>query len=129
MNLRSLPIGFRIDRWIADEYPEFRELQASSIGLQQQQNMNLLSHRLGKLTIPTTLMGPIAAYALFADRLLENVQYAVPFEAAGALAQGQSLLKIWDDVPSGALHDRELVDAWAAECGLTGWYRWIPYTP
>lgn len=34
MNLRSLPIGMRIDRWIATEYPELKELQLTSIGLQ-----------------------------------------------------------------------------------------------
>lgn len=129
MNLRSLPIGMRIDSWIAAEYPELKELQASSIALQQQQNMNLLSHRIGKLTIPTTLMGPVAAYALFADRLSGSEGFAIPFEAAGVLAQGETLLRIWDELPFDATHDCELVDAWAAKCSLNGWYRWIPYHP
>ena len=129
MNLRSLPIGMRIDAWIAAEYPELKELQAFSIALQQQQNMNLLQHHLGKLTIPTTLMGPIAAYALFADRLSGSKGFVIPFEAVGVLAQGQSLLRAWDELPSDPVYDCELVDAWAAECGLTDWYRWIPYRP
>lgn len=129
MNLRSLPVGMRVDSWIAAEYPNLKELQASSIALQQQQNMDLLSHHLGKLTIPTTLMGPLAAYALFADRLSGSDGFAIPFEAAGVQAQGQALLRAWDELPSDATHDCELVDAWATECGLTGWYRWIPYCP
>ena len=129
MNLRSMPIGMRIDTWIAAEYPDLKELQASSIALQQQQNLHLLSHHIGKLTIPTTLMGPIAAYALFADRLSDGGDFAIPFEAAGVIAQGKTLLRIWDELPSAAAHDCELVNAWAAECGQTGWYNWIPHHP
>jgi hypothetical protein len=129
MNLRSLPIGMRIDTWIASEYPELRELQLSSLALQQQQNVDLLSNKLGRLTIPTTLMGAIAAYARFADRLAGTQTYAIPFEAVGALTQGDALLQIWDAVPADAQHDRELVDAWAETCGMAGWFHWIPYRP
>jgi hypothetical protein len=129
MNLRSLPIGMRIDRWIAAEHPELKELQAASIALQQQQNMGILSHRVGKLTVPTTLMGPIAAYAIFADRLAGSKGFAIPFEAAGLLAQGQELIDIWDEIPADAAHDYELVDRWAVSSSLNGWYKWIPYQP
>lgn len=129
MNLRSLPIGMRIDQWIASECPDLRELQASSIALQQQQNVDLLSFRRGKLTIPTPLMGSIAAYALFADRLTGQGVYAIPYGAAGVLAQGEQLLKLWDAMPSDPQHDCELVDRWAEAQGLADWYTWIPYHP
>lgn len=129
MNLRSLPIGMRIDRWIAEEYPELREQQLASIALQQQQNVDLLSFRRGKLTIPTPLMGSIAAYALFADHLTGDGTYAIPYGAAGVLPQGEQLLAIWDEVPMGAQNDCELVDRWADASGLSGWFTWIPYRP
>lgn len=129
MNLRSLPIGMRIDQWIAADYPELRDEQQASIALQQQQNVNLLSFSRGKLTVPTTLMGSIAAYALFADRLFGNGTYAVPYGAAGVLSQGEQLLSVWDEVPMDPQHDRVLVDCWASACGLGGWYSWIPYRP
>lgn len=127
LNLRSLPIGMRIDTDIAANYPELRELQRASLALQQQQNMDLLAYRRGKLTIPTPLMGAIAAYALFADRLLGTELYAIPFQAAGVLDQGRELMRIWDRIAADSSHDRELVDAWAAACGMTGWFHWIPY--
>lgn len=129
MNLRSLPIGMRIDQWIATECTDLKELQYASIAQQQEQNAQLLSFHRGKLTIPTTLMGSIAAYALFADRLTGQGTYAIPFGAAGVLQQGQELLQIWDELPADALHDRELVDRWAQAQGLANWYRWIPYQP
>jgi hypothetical protein len=129
MNLRSLPVGMRIDQWIATEYPELAELQRDSIALQQQQNMELLSFKHGRLTIPTTLMGPIAAYALFADRLVDGGTFSVPFSAAGALGQGEELLRIWDSTPTDATQDCALIDQWAAASGLSGWYAWTPYRP
>ena len=129
MNLRSLPIGMRIDRWIGTEYPELKELQLASVGLQQQQNVDLLSYRLGKLTIPTPLMGAIAAHALFADRMTVGGTFTIPYEAAGVMAQGQELLSVWDELPADPKHDRRLVDSWAAKIGMSNWYTWIPYRP
>lgn len=129
LNLRSLPIGMRIDRWISTEYPELKELQKVGIAVQQQQNMEVLAYKLGKLTVPTTLLGANAAYALFADRLLGSESYAVPYQAMGLANHGQELLRIWDDTPTKAANDCELVNQWAAASGMAGWYDWIPYCP
>ena len=129
LNLRSYAIGMRIDQWLADEHPELRVLQAAGMDSLQQENVRLLSKRMGKMSIPVPLLGPVAAYALFADRLLDKTAYAIPYRAAGVLDLGAELLAILDKVPPGAAHDRELVDAWAATIGMTGWYAWIPYKP
>lgn len=129
MNLRSLPIGMRIDQWIATEYPELKELQASGTAVQQQQSMDVMAFKVGKLTVPTTLLGTLAAYALFADRLAGSETYAIPFAATGLLEHGRELLRIWDELPHDAAYDCELVDQWAKGSGLTDWYKWIPYKP
>jgi len=129
MNLRSLPIGMRIDCWIATEYPELNELQRASIALQQQQNVDLLSYKLGKLTIPTPLMGAIAAYAVFADRMTDCGTFAIPYEAAGLQGQGRELMRLWGELPADAENDCQLIDTWAAKVGMSNWYTWIPYRP
>jgi hypothetical protein len=108
MNLRSLPIGMRVDRWIATEFPELKELQKSGIAVQQQQNMDVLAYRLGKLTVPTPLLGPNAAYALFADRMLGVESFCIPYQAIGLLSHGRELMRIWDDTSSAATNDCEL---------------------
>ena len=95
----------------------------------QQENVQLLSRRMGKMSIPVPLLGPVGAYALFADRLLGKTAYAIPYRAAGVLDLGAELLAILDKLPPDAAHDRELVDAWAAAIGMAGWYAWIPYKP
>lgn len=129
MTLRSLPIGMRIDRWIAVEMPELKELQRSGIALQQQQNADMLSQRIGGLSVPPRLLATNAAYALFADRLLGSERFEIPYVAAGLLGRGTDLLRSWDEVPSDPGHDRVLVDRWAAQLGLDSWYRWTPFEP
>ena len=127
LNLRSLPIGMRIDRWISTEYPELKELQRAGVAVQQQQNMDVLAYQLGKLTVPTTLLGANAAYALFADRLFGLESYRVPYEALGLIDHGKNLLQIWDETPTAAINDCELVNRWANALGMADWYKWIPY--
>lgn len=96
MNLRSFAIGMRIDQWLADQHPDLHLLQRQGMDALQQENLQLLSQRVGKLAIPVPLLGPVAAYALFADRLLGKTTYAIPFRAAGALDLGAELLSILD---------------------------------
>ena len=69
----------------------------------------------------------MAAYALFADRLLKRATFAIPYRAAGVLEMGKELLTISDAISTNRSHDRDLVDAWAKSIGMTGWYRWIPF--
>lgn len=127
MNLRSYPVGMRIDQWIAAELPELKELQYANLAEQQQQNADLLAFKRGRLTIPTALMGSVAAHALFVDRLTGGGTYSVPFEASGLLPRAEELLAVWDDVPTEPTNDRALVDRWAAADGMAGWYTWTPY--
>ena len=127
LNLRSFAIGMRIDQWIFDEHPSLRELQAAGIDSLQQENVGLLSKRLGNLAIPVPLLAPVAAYALFADRLLKRATYSIPYRAAGVLELGKELLAISDSISINRSHDCELVDAWAHSIGMNGWYRWAPF--
>lgn len=127
MNLRSFAVGMRIDQWLHEEYPSLAKLQAEGIESLQQENLLLLSKRMGNLTIPVPLLGMLAATAQFADRLLSKGSYAIPFRATGSNSQGSELLELFDKIPADPSHDRELVDAWAASLGMTEWYAWVPY--
>lgn len=127
MTLRSLPVGMRVDRWIADEYPTLSELQHAGIAVQQQQNVDALGESMKGIPVPIKLLGMYAAYALFADRMLGKRHYVLPYEAAGVSAIGESLLNVWDKTPFESTFDHALVDAWAALLGLDGWYDWKPY--
>lgn len=133
MNLRSYAIGMRIDQWLADEvaseFADLRSLQAAGVDWVQQENAQLLSRRFGTLSIPVPLLGPVAAYALFADRLLGKTTYAIPYRATGCLELGEELLDLIDRLPPGPAHDRALIDAWGQAIGMSDWYAWTPYQP
>jgi len=129
LNLRSYAIGIRIDQWIADEHPELGDLQVAGMDFLQQDNLQLLSKRVGNIGIPVPLLAPVGAYALFADHLLSKSMYAIPHRAPGVLESGKELLVTSDSVPSDATHDCDLVDAWATAIGMTGWYTWVPLQP
>lgn len=129
MTLRSLPLGMRVDQWIAEEYPSLSSLQHSGIEIQQQQNVDALSLSFGDVPVPPILLGMYAAYAMFTDRLLGVRRFALPYQAAGLGSTGESLLKVWDSVSGEPTADRTLVDSWASMLGLAGWYEWQPYRP
>jgi hypothetical protein len=126
MQLRSIPIGMRVDAWLYESFPAMREYIAKGLGEQQQMNADVLGKQVGGLSAPTNQIGPAAAYALFTDRLL-GTNYKIPFNAAGALEDGRMLLYFFDTIKNDIYHDRQLVDSWAKQLGMTNWYQWVPY--
>lgn len=128
--LRSIPIGMRIDAWLADEYPSLGDLQAEAVAAQQREALGSLSPQV-KLLMPEEMVGGSiilnTAYALFSDRLLEGAAYVVPYEAAGFRELGESLLHVFDELPADPSSDRALVDRWGDDLGLRGKYEWVPF--
>lgn len=130
-HLRSIPLGMRVDRWIAEEFPELRELQRESIMRQLQDSIATLAPQ-HRQTSPKSIYDATesisAAFAAFwADRL-QQPQASLPFKAAGFLNAGQELLAIWQSTPDVAENDRKIVDRWAEKLGIAGWYQWVPYS-
>lgn len=129
VQLRSVPIGIRIDEWLWNDHAELRDLQKESIMRQQQDNVKALSSEIRSMSPPEVYLANIAmnsAYAIFFDRLIGNDLYAIPYRSAGFENSGERLLEIGAEIPAGALHDRELIDAWAEELEVSDWYQWIP---
>jgi hypothetical protein len=129
LQLRSLPIGLRIDQWIYDSMPVLRSQQAEGMAEIQQQNLDASTRSVGRLNVPPHLAATNAAYALFCDRLLGKDWYVLPYRAMGLLEDGKKLVSISESVSPEPIHDRELVDRWADFLGMRGWYKWVPYTP
>ncbi len=131
VQLRSYPIGMRIDQWVRETYPALHEAQEASIDRQQRDNAQVLSPQIRQMTPPIIFSGNAsmnAAYALFCERLLNRSQYVIPYRSLGFEERGSALLKVWDELPSDARHDRDLVDSWAEQLEVSDWYRWVPFT-
>ena len=54
-------------------------------------------------------------------------ELAAPYRFSEHESDGQALLSIWREVPADPSYDRQLVDRWAEQLQLTGWYAWVPY--
>jgi hypothetical protein len=130
--LRSIPIGFRVDSWIMREYPELSELQHKAAMQQLQENLQVLSPEIKKIAATKVLNANLtmnAAFAEFWARHLADPRLSLPYKAAGFAKAGEELLRALDEVPDDASADCQLIDLWSKQLGLTGWYQWRPYDP
>lgn len=129
--LRSYPIGLRIDDWLFAEFPELRQSQIHGAHFQLQDNLAVLNSPKKEkapelIASANTAMN--AAFAAYWARSLADESVMLPYKAIGALKAGSRLMEIFhycDMSPSG---DRTLVDLWAHELGLAGSYEWKQYT-
>ncbi len=128
MQLRSIPIGMRVDAWLFESFPNMREAISNGLAEQQQMNAAALGMQLGGLMPPLNQFSPATAYALFTDRLL-GTNYTIPFKSAGTYEEGKLLLEIFDQMQSSSAYDTQLVSAWAKQLGMESWYKWIAYQP
>lgn len=129
-HLRSIPIGMRVDSWLANQFPELRELQRKAVLQQVQDSLLTLApqHRQNapRLIFDAT-QGISAAFAAFWAQRLEQPQLTLPFKAAGHLEAGTALLRIWEAIPDLPENDPELVNRWAEWFGIADWCQWVPY--
>ena len=128
--LRSMPIGMRIDDWLFHECPELRLQQVAGAKAQLRDNSRALGPEI-KRQVPGALFranaAMNAAFALYWAKSLADDSISLPYKSTGFLPQGEALIRIFEQVGSAPAEDRNLVDSWAAEVGLGGWYRWVPH--
>lgn len=129
--LRSVPVGLRIDAWVREEYPDLLDLQQVYVMRQLQDNQQVLSPQVRRSSPSPLYEASVTMNAAFAEywaRALGQPPVSLPYAATGARQAGKELLTIWDEMPPAPNHDRALIDAWGTHLRLNGWYDWIPYT-
>jgi hypothetical protein len=114
--LRSMPIGIRVDRSLYIDRPELRSLQRSAAERSMKENLGCL-HPSIKAHAPDVVVQATAsmnsAFALAWSRLWNEDTHSVPFQLAGFLDLGEKLLGSLDAIPDSPTNDRELVSEWA----------------
>jgi len=115
--LRSMPIGIRVDRALYQDHPELRDLQRAAAERSMKENVGCL-HPSIRAQAPDLVLRATAsmnaAFALAWSRLWNEDDHNVPYRLAGFLEQGEMLLDALDAIPDSPTHDRELVSQWAA---------------
>lgn len=129
-HLRSIPVGMRVDRWLATEFPALAESQKASVLREMQDAVVTLAQQHRQYSPPkiydATQAISAAFTAFWADRL-NQPQLSLPFKATGYFQAGQELVSLWQSTSDAAENDRTLIDGWAKKLEIAGWYRWMPY--
>lgn len=132
LQLVSIPVSLRVDAWIFDGRPDLSPQQKTAITRQLQENLATLKPEIKQMA-PEEIVRPSlslnAAFATFWSRRWDDPLVSMPYRSAGLGASGVQLIERFEATPPGPEHDRALIDAWASELGLSGWYDWVPYSP
>jgi hypothetical protein len=83
--LRSIPIGFRVDSWIMREYPELGQLQREMVMRQIKDNLAALSPDLKKIAPKKIYQSNVAMNAAFAEfwaKRFSDPSLSVPYKAS-----------------------------------------------
>lgn len=129
LQLRSIPVGLRVDAWILDAYPDLAPLQRASVLQQLQENQATLGPDVRKIAPKKVYAASVtmnATFAAFWTRAFDDPALSLPYRTAGYEKTGRELLQLFDQCPSEPIYDRELVDLWGEHLSLSSWYQWIP---
>lgn len=127
--LRSVPVGLRVDSWILEEYPELAPLQRAAAMKQLDDIAAGLRPDVQDMMPDEALTASLsmgAAFSIYWAERFGQPQLTLPFRATGHLAAGQALYDIWRGASNDPGNDRGLIDEWAGKLGLQGWYQWVP---
>lgn len=126
--LRSAPVELRVNGWLAERFPELREVQEVMVRRQLQENSRALDARdaaPSKVFRASVAMN--AAVALYWAGALHDDALTTGYRQAGYLLDGQGLLKTWYAQDASPEADQALIDAWATALSLRRWFQWVPY--
>ena len=125
--VRSIPVGLRVDAWILQEFPDLLPLQEKALAKQLNDNASALRPDVQAAMPEQALAINIsmsAAFAFFWAERLNQPQIALPYQATGYVERGMKLLDIVNRIPTDPSQDTALIDAWGDTLGMRNWYRW-----
>lgn len=130
LQLRSIPVELRVEVWIREAFSEFAGVQRAVVLKQLDENTRGLAlsvrARTPERIFKATMAMNAAAAQYWAGELLAP-ELAKPYAREGLAEEGARLLALWRKIPAESVHDRALIDAWAHELQIAGWYAWVPY--
>jgi hypothetical protein len=129
--LRTCPVGIRLDRWIRDRFPGLQPAQhlaAKQQLLQNEASLNPdLRNRFPKALVDiNTAMN--AAFALFWASETNEPRLAIPYSLLGVDTVGRRLLALLEEIPDDPAHDKPLIEAWAKELGMERYFHFKPHS-
>jgi hypothetical protein len=132
VQLRSAGPGLRLDAWVAERYPVLAEQQRASVVRQLNENAQTLRPEVKDMTphrIFSASVGMNAAVAAFFARQWADPLVVEPYRAAGLMATGEALLRLFDQTRPDPTHDADLILGWAQALQVGSWFQVVPRSP
>jgi len=129
VQLRSMPVGMRVDAWIHDKYPSLRGMQRTAAIRQINEGAAALAPSIRDISPKKVFNASVsmnAAFALFWSQLWGDETVVTPYKTSGHSKNGEALLALLDDVSSMPASDRELIMTWMNKLDVNGWYKCVP---
>jgi hypothetical protein len=133
LQLRSIGPGLVVDRWIRQHCPDLHDPQAQVVESQITSNLGALKPST-RANFPAEIydasIAMNAAYAVFGGDLLGKPYLAVPYLSQGYGPQARRLIDVAmgdgqaEEPTDRTITDRTIIDGWAEELGISGWYEW-----
>jgi len=129
LQLRSIGPGMLVDRWIREHCPDLRDAQALAMEAEITGNLAVLKPST-RANYPAAIydasVAMNAAYAIHGGDLLGKPYLAVPYRSQGYGEIGSRLIAraLRTGEAGEDPTDRQIIDAWAYELGIEGWYEW-----
>lgn len=130
IQLRSCIVGFKVDDWIAESYPDLKHEQEESVQAQLQQNAMSLSPEV-RSKFPEKLIDANSAmnavYAKYWSERLNDPQIFLPYASLGYTKDADALYDIFLDTGDDLSFDRALIQKWAAYLGISNYFHFQPH--
>jgi hypothetical protein len=128
--LVNLPVDVRIERWLYESYPSFRDTQLISLAVEIDNCLAGLTDAIRKNTIPAIFNRSNAMIYAYLRGLspITGENYAPHFKKyPGIKKTGRKLYAFLDSKDKGFSQDLETINAWAEILEIAGWFTWIGF--
>lgn len=126
--LRSVPIGLRVDQCLSERYEVLSIQQRDSVTRQLNENLSILSPKVKGMApenIYAASAGMNSAFAAYWATLWGDNTIALPYELSGFVEISTTLVSLLREIPTESDFDQSLIDSWATELGIPKWHAFV----
>lgn len=127
--LTNLPVDYRIEYWIYNNFPDLRKIQKESVENDLKTSIQSLSKEV-KMIVPPLIFEKSYlmnyAYTILIDKLL-GTNYLPYYKNLDNLDAGDKLASLLKTEDRGYNQDIDTINRWAGILNLSNWFTWINF--
>ncbi len=128
--LVNLPVDVRIETWLYEKYPEFRDTQKKSIEVDVKNSLAGLSDQVKDVTIASIFKRSNAMVYAYLKGIsgITGKDYGAEFEPYKEIVElGEALYACFEPEDKGFKQDIATINRWAEILNIKGWFTWIGF--